>query len=115
MTPTLIICGTIFVLFCLSLFVTKGLVDKYLDIRKDTYQDMDVLHSNKLDLHEEEMAQIRKELDGYRNLVTGIKGSHKEIKEDIAGLVVMKEDVDSIKGKIAAQTVGNTFAPRRRG
>lgn len=45
---TFIICATVLVALVMVLYVTHGLVVKYLHMREDTYKDMEVLFSNQI-------------------------------------------------------------------
>jgi len=110
MTPTIIICGTIFILFSLLLYITNGLVMTYLNMKIDNHKDMEVLYSD--------FSKLSEELVAIQNNLNSIQDNVKvnvELLSQLPDLTTIQKDMDDIKGKVASNQIGQVFSPRRKG
>jgi len=116
MNITLIICGTIFILSLALLIVSYLLVEKYLEIRQNTYNEMDVLHSERLLILEEKVLDIKviqEKLESFSKDLETLKQLQSETKE-IPDFQKLEKDVAELKTKLAVNQIGKVFTPRRK-
>lgn len=102
----------------LGMYVAHGVVHKYLDYKRAVYKDMDVLLHNTLDTVASIVDKLHPAPIEINEIVQGEVSLILQRLEDINKQLVdydkLQEDLKEIQGRLAVNSVGTAFMPRRK-